>query len=255
MRRLAVALLIVVIGTSFFSALNLTLAQEPTEKVFKLPVFRWTHFRGTITEWGDEAVNGSVVVMAKTSRFSPILFRPWVTATAFWSNEPRPIVSDSKPEGEVTFTHYTARLVKLATLERNEETVDLNITGVWNVKKVSITSEFDENGVLLKTVREVTRIVTKGEGQLLITEDWKEFDVEIEGTDNVKGVQTSMRTTTRMMSPFSFGGGFVPTLKDLFHIARCFRAMPGFGNYDPELDYNDDSKIDLTDLTTVAANM
>lgn len=255
MRRLAVALLIVVIGTSFFSALSLTLAQEPTEKLFKSPAIRWTHFRGTVREWGDEAVNGSVVVMAKISRFSPIVFRPWVTATVFWSNEPRPIFSDSKPEGEVTFTHYTAKLVKLTTLEGKEETVDLNITGVWNVKKVNITSEFDENGVLLKTVREVTRIVTKGQGQLLITENWKEFDVEIEGIDNVKGIQISMRTTTRMISPFSFGGGFVPTLKDLFHIARCFRAMPGFGNYDPELDYNEDSKIDLTDLTTVAANM
>jgi hypothetical protein len=255
MRRLAVALLIVVLGTSFFSALSLTLAQEPTEKVFKPPVIRWTHFRGTITEWGDEAANGSVVVMAKTSRFSTIVFRPWVTATAFWSNESRPIVSDSKPEGEATFTHYTARLVKLATLEGEDETVDINITGVWNVKKVSITSEFDENGALLKTVREVTRIVTKGEGQLLITEDWKEFDVEIEGIDKVKGIQISMRTTTRKPHPFSFGGGFVPTLKDLFHIAQRFRAMPGFGNYDPELDYNEDSKIDLTDLTTVAANM
>ena len=64
-----------------------------------------------------------------------------------------------------------------------------------------------------------------------------------------------MMTTTRMIHPFSFEGGFTPTLKDLFYIMRCFRAMPGFGNYDPELDYNEDSKIDLADLTTVAANM
>lgn len=255
MRRLAIALLIVVIGTSFFSTLSLTLAQEPIEPVLKLPDIRWMYFRGEVTEWGDEVANGSVVVTAKTSKFSRILFRPWVTTTVFWSTESRPIISDVKPEGQVNFTHYTARLVRLNELIGKQETSDLNVTGTWNVKKVKITSEFDENGVLLKNVHEVTQVVTRAEGQLLITEDWKEFDVEIEGIDTLKGIQISMRTTTRTMHPFSFGGGFIPTLKDLFHIARCFRAMPGFGNYDPELDCNEDSKIDLTDLTTVAANM
>lgn len=254
MRRPIVAILIIAIGISFFSALSLTLVKEPTALALKPPVTRWMYFRGTVTEWGDEAANGSVVVKARTSKFFSIVFRPWVTATVFWSDEPRPIVSDSKPEGETAFTHYTARLVKVTTLKEKEENADLNITGLWNVRKVKITTEF-KDGVLLKTVREVTPIVTRAEGQLYITEDWKEFDVEIEGVDNVKGIEISMMTTTRMIHPFSFGGSFTPTLKDLSSIVSCFRAMPGFGNYDPELDYNEDSKIDLADLTTVAANM
>lgn len=36
-------------------------------------------------------------------------------------------------------------------------------------------------------------------------------------------------------------------------LIRGFRAIPGFSNYNPDLDCNKDSKIDLADLTTVAS--
>ncbi len=256
MRRLTVALLIVVLGTSFFGAsTSQTLAQAPKKPTPPLPVTRWMHFRGAITQWGDETFHGSVTVKTRTLNVPLPIFKPWVTARAFWSNEPRPIASNPIPVGITTFTHYKARLVRLIALRGKQEAMNLNITGIWNVNKFKITSEFDEKGVLLKSMLEVTPIVTGARGQLHITEGWKEFDLEIEGIDTVKGIEISMITTTRMMHPFSFEGASLPTLKDLFQIMRHFRAMPGFGNYDPELDYNGDSKIDIADLTTVAANM
>jgi hypothetical protein len=172
-----------------------------------------------------------------------------------WSNEPRPIASTAKPVGQVTFTHYNAKLVRVIAVRMRQENINLNITGIWIVNKVKINSEFDENSVLIKTVREVTPIVTKAKGQLLITEGWRKFDIEIEGVDAIKGIGITQMITTRMINPFSYEGASTATLKDLFQVVRCFRAMPGFGNYNPELDYNMDSKIDLSDLTTVAANL
>ena len=42
---------------------------------------------------------------------------------------------------------------------------------------------------------------------------------------------------------------------DLMQVLGSFRSIPGLPKYNPDLDYNKDSKIDLADLTTVAANM
>jgi hypothetical protein len=257
MRKLIVALLIAVLGASCFGALiGQTFAQESTEPTTPPPlIIRWMRFRGAITQWGNDPYPGSVTVNAKTANVPPAIFRPWVAVNAIWSNEPRPIASTTKPVGQVTYTHYTARLVWLIAIRGRQDTMNLNVTGIWNVNEVKITSEFDEDGVLIKTTREVTPIVTRAKGQLHVTEGWKKFDIEIEGTDTLKGIAIGMTTTTRMINPFSYEGGLRATLNDLYQVLRCFRAMPGFGNYNPELDYNSDSKIDLADLTTVAANM
>jgi hypothetical protein len=64
-----------------------------------------------------------------------------------------------------------------------------------------------------------------------------------------------MRTTTNRINPFSFGVGPTATRSDLMQVLGSFRSMPGLPNYNPDLDCNKDSKIDLADLTTVAANM
>ena len=64
-----------------------------------------------------------------------------------------------------------------------------------------------------------------------------------------------MITTTNPMNPFSFSSGPQAKLGDLMQIMGSFRAIAGLGNYNPDLDCNKDSKIDLADLTTVAANM
>lgn len=34
-----------------------------------------------------------------------------------------------------------------------------------------------------------------------------------------------------------------------------YGEMPGWGNYDPKMDLSGDLKIDIADLSTVAANM
>jgi hypothetical protein len=127
--------------------------------------------------------------------------------------------------------------------------------GLWNIDKVKITTKFNLNGAPINTVREITPIVTQAKGQLLITPDWKKFTIVVDGADTLQGIEISMTTTTNPMNQFSFGAGPRANIGDLMQVMGGFRAIPGFSNYNPDLDCNKDSKIDLADLTTVAANM
>jgi hypothetical protein len=256
MRKAIAVILLLVLGISSFGAvINLASAQESTEPVDPTIRVRWIRFRGGVKEWGEEAYHGSLIMNAETVRVPTVWRTQWASVRAVWSNERRPFASETSPVGNFTYTHYTARLRRLTNLKVNSGDLNLNLTGIWDVKKVKITYEFDDDSVLIKTIREVTPIATRARGQLHIMDRWKKFDIQIEGIDTLKGVGLETIITRARINAFSFEAGANANLQDLIQITRCFRAMPGFGNYVPELDYNLDSKIDLADLTTVAANM
>jgi hypothetical protein len=255
MRKIMVALLIVVLGSSCFGTLiGQALAQSSADSTTPPPLtVRWMRYRGAITQWGSEASKGSLVVNAKTANVPPEFFKPWVTVEAFWSNEP-PFPATKPTGGQYVFTHYHARLVMLISIRKQADMI-VNVTGLWNVQKIVTTTDFDQNGVPIKTVNEVTPLATQTMGQLHITTDWKNFDITVNGVDPLQGIEISMMTTTNTMNPFSFEGAPKPTLPDLMRVVGCFRTVPGFAKFNPELDYNGNSKIDIADLTTVAANM
>ena len=256
MRKTIAVLLLLILGISSLCAtMSMVSAQESTEPVNPIIRIRWLRFRARVNAYGDAPYHGSLVMNAKTVSVPTVWQRQWASVRAVWSNEQRPFASETKPVGEFTYTHYAANLLRLVSLKLSREEVKLNLEGVWNVNEVKITYQFDAEGVLLKSVREVTPIVTRAKGQLQILDDWKEFKLEIEDVPVLKGVGFTMITTRAMINPFSYQAGATTTLQDLTQIARVFRAMPGFGNYIPELDYNMNSKIDTADLTTVAANM
>ncbi|MCW3996766.1 MAG: hypothetical protein NWE98_11550 [Candidatus Bathyarchaeota archaeon] len=259
MRKTSVTLLVTILAASCFATLiGQTFAQsiDPPKSPMPSPplTIRWMRYQGAITQWGSDPYRGSITVNAKTANAPPAVFKPWVTVGAFWSNQPH--LPGSKPtgQGQYTFTCYDARLVRLTSIRKQEDMI-VNITGLWNVNKVKVTTLFDQSGAPVNTVREVTPIVTQAAGQLHITTDWKKFTVEIEGVNALEGVEISMMTTTNIINPFSYSGAPQANVNDLEHVMGCFRAIAGLGNFNPELDYNKNSKIDLGDLTTVAANM
>jgi hypothetical protein len=259
MRKISVALLVMILGASCFATVIAQVLAQTSIGPAASPVLppplivRSMRYRGAITTWGSEPYKGTITVNAKTANVPPPLFKPWVTVDAFWSNEP-PFPSAKPVGGQYSFTHYEARLIKLAEIRKQTDSI-VNVTGIWNVNKVKITTTFDQNGAPISTIREVTQIASQKKGQLLIPVGWKSFVIKINGIEALSGVEISMFTVTGVMSPFSYQGGPSPNLADLRQIVGCFRAVPGFANYNPELDYNKDSKIDIADLTTVAANM
>ena len=257
MRKISVAILITLLAASSFAAVmaqTLPQTRSETNASTNPPplIIRWMRYQGAITHWNGEAYRGSMTVNAKTANFPAPNFRPWVTVDAFWSNQP-PFPSTKPIGGQFTFTHYNAKLVRLLSIQRQTDLI-VNIEGIWNINKVKITAEFNQNGEPINTVREVTPIVTQAKGQLGITTDWKHFTITIDD-NTLEGIQISMKTTTNMINPFSFGVGPTATRSDLMQVLGSFRSIPGLPKYNPDLDYNKDSKIDLADLTTVAANM
>ncbi|MCW4028089.1 MAG: hypothetical protein NWE92_00370 [Candidatus Bathyarchaeota archaeon] len=255
MRKMLATIIITILAASCFSTLISQALAQNTETSTPPPlIVRWMRYHGAVTQWGTDNYRGSITVNAKTANVPPPVFKPWVTVDATWSNQPPFPATKPTGEGQYSFVSYNARLVMLLSIRRQDDAI-VNVTGLWNIKKVEITTEFNQNGAPINTVREVTPIVTRANGQLCITPDWKQFTLTIDGVDVLQGVETSMTTSTNQISPFSFTASPHPTLADLMHVFGCFRSFPGLGNYNPELDYNNDAKIDLADLTTVAANM
>jgi len=259
MRKISVTLLITLLAASCFSILigqAIAQSSDSTNPLTTPPplTIRWMRYQGVVTAWGSESYKGSITVNAKTANAPLSVFKPWVTVNAFWSNQPP--FPETKPtgEGQYSLTNYNARLVMLLSIRKQDDFI-VNVTGLWNINKVKITTEFDQNGAPINTIKEITPIAVQATGQLLITSDWKQFTLKVDGVDALKGVQISMVTSTNPMSPFSNSAGLAPNLGDLKNIMGCFRAIPGFSNYNPDLDYNHNSQIDLSDLTTVAANM
>jgi len=263
MKKITGSILITILAVSCLSTLIVpTIAQttEPQEETQPTPpplVVRWMRFRGAVTNWGDEQYHGTVVVNARTANAPISVFKPWASVKAAWSNEERPIASPTKPVGEVTYTHYIANLVVFQGIKGKlaDPAYNLQVIGLWNVNKVVITSEFDQDGKLVKLTREITPIAKLAKGELHISDDWKKFDIQITDLEPIEGKGIGMFTTTNKINPFSFNESPKPTLADLKQIVKSYRAIPGFGNFQHELDYNSNSKIDLSDLTTVAANM
>lgn len=98
------------------------------------------------------------------------MFFPWVTVNAFWSNQPPFPATKPTGPGEYTFTSYNAQLVQLIWICKQDDYI-VNVTGLWNIENVVITTQFDQNGAPCNTTRQVAPIVTQAAGQLLITPD------------------------------------------------------------------------------------
>jgi hypothetical protein len=259
MRKISVALLITILAASCFTVLiSQAVAQStaPTNPSITPPplIIRWMRYHGGIAQWGNDQYQGSITVNAKTANIPRSLFKPWVTVEAFWSNQAPFPATKPAGQGEYSFTGYNARLVALQSIRKQNDFI-VNVTGLWNIKEIKTTIQFNQNGVPIETLRELTPILTQAKGQLLITSDWKSFTISIEGADTLQGAEISMMTTTNPMNPFSFSAGPQANFRDLMQVMGGFRAVPGLANYNPDLDCNKDSKIDLADLTTVAANM
>ena len=259
MSKISVALLITLLTASCFTLLASQAVAQSTDtrnpSITPPPlIIRWMRYHGSITQWGSDSYRGSITVNARTANVPPALFKPWVSVDASWSNQ-SPFPS-TKPtgQGQYSFINYNAKLVTLLSIRKQDDFI-VNVTGLWNINKVKITTQFSQNGAPINTIREIAPIVTQAKGQLLITPDWKKFTIVVDGADTLQGVEISMTTTTNPMNPFSFGAGPRANIGDLMQVMGGFRAIPGFSNYNPDLDCNKDLKIDLADLTTVAANM
>jgi len=214
----------------------------------------WIRMRGFITQWGPTPVFGWVGTHVKMINDNGT-YHEWATVHATWSYD-KPRLNCTKPVAEnFTLTYYTARLVNSSEIELNYTDYDLYISGLWNVKNITLTVLVDENGTLISFTRTITPVVTEAPGELRVFLNWHAFELDITGIDLLKGFVVRHAIAYMEIKLCDTDGDGKVDLWDLVRVAKRYRTVPGLFNYDPNMDFNFDDKIDMGDLTTLAANM
>jgi hypothetical protein len=220
----------------------------------------WVRINGVITQWGETDVNGFLTTQARTAVFDTSDTRQLASASAIWTtNTSRPI-SAVRAKENFTYTFYAARLTNASVSKLSYGDSNYFINGTWNVYKVTsnVTIKTNSNDDITNIHRESDTDVAKAYGELSVTDNWTKFTLEIEGYDTLTGSVTRTRTGPMQFNPFKITDDIasdVVSKTDVVTVAKNYRAMPGWGNYDQNMDFNGNYKIDIADLATVAANV
>ncbi len=259
---LAYAVIAIVLVSSLSLAVN-SVAAAPNiqlDRSTNRPVQKtWVRLNGVINYWGDAEVNGLLQTRARTTLLATDNTRQLTSATAVWTtNNSRPINS-VKAKENFTYAFYSARLNNASVSEFSIDDSDYFLNGTWNLYTVNsvITVITDENNTIVSVHRESDTQVTQAYGELNVTDNWTNFTLTIDGIEPLTG--SIFRSMTRQVefNPFKIleDSSTKVTRADLSQMVTYFHAMPGWGNYDAQMDFNGNFKIDIADLSTVAANM
>ena len=270
-KTLAVALLAIIVVSSLSFAVVSASAMGPASRGWgwdvgswkrrgvMIPFQRsWIRLNGIVETWGSQEVNGSLSVNARTVGFNEEV-RQAAFATAIWSN-----ITNFRQKGNFSYSFYVARLVGANVSALNFDDVDFFLNGTWNVFNVTISQTLIKSGDLesgytidRQTKTDVDPIATKAYGELNVTDNWTKFVLKIDGVDELNGVVARARMNQMVFNKFKVNEDETDKVSrvDLTVLARIYGARPGWGSYDSNMDFNGNYKIDISDLTTVAANV
>ena len=218
----------------------------------------WVRLNGIAETWGIENVNGSLSVNARTVS-SEEESRGAARVTAIWSN-----TTNFREKGNFSYSFYAARLVEANVSLIDFEETDFFLNGTWNVVNVTITQTIIKTGdsesgytVDRQTKTDVDPIAIGEYGELKVNDNWQNFVLSIEGTDELNGAIRRTRMTQMMFNQFKLSEDDTEkvTRVDLKLLAKNLGTRPGWGSYDGDMDFNCNYKIDIADLSTVAANV
>jgi hypothetical protein len=204
-----------------------------------VPVFGWIGARGGIVD-----VNGTT--------------HEWAMVHAIWSPEIVRINPIADPTENFTFSFYTARLIKMTDMNINLTENSFFVTGYWNV--LNITTTFNITAApRIRFTRTIEAVVTNATGELMVPSNASEpmsFSLAITGVGELDGKCLMKILSVGEIRMFSVTGDDSKVgLKDLVHVARLYGTTPGMRGYDLNADVDGDGKIDIFDLTTIAANI
>ena len=218
----------------------------------------WVRLNGIVETWGTQEVNGSLSVNARTIN-SDEHVRQAAFATAIWSN-----TTNTKANGNFSYSFYAAKLVQANISQADFEENDYFLNGTWNVFNVTITQTLIKTGDLQSgytgdrhTETYTKKLATNASGALNVTDGTTTFLLSIEGIEDLTGVVGRARMAQMTFNQFKVNEDDTETVTrvDLKTLARNLGARPGWGAYDSNMDFNCNYKIDIADLSTVAANV
>lgn len=204
-----------------------------------VPVFGWIGASGGIVD-----INGTT--------------HEWAMAHAIWSPEIARIHPTASPTENFTFSFFAATLTKVADMGINLTDNSFFVSGYWNVLNVTTTFSISDAAKIGFT-RTTQSVVTNATGDLVVPGNSSEamsFRLAITGVGELTGPCNLLKLSVVEIKMFSVTGDDSKVgLKDLVHVARLYGTTAGMLNFDFNADVNGDGKIDIFDLTTIAANI
>jgi len=223
----------------------------------------WVRVDGVITKWGSVDAKGFLDAQARTALFNVSDSRQFAQAKAMWTtNTSRPL-NTVRDKQNFTLTFYAARLMNASVSQLSYANGNFFLNGTWNVYNVTTQTTIitDSDNEITNVHRVSDTTVAKVYGELNVTDNWTKFTLSLTGYDKLSGKVIRSMTRQMQFNPFKVSDdqtsstSNMVTKTDLVTVARNFRAMPGWGNYDQKMDFNCNYKIDIADLSTVASNV
>ncbi len=273
MKKTLAIILVAIIAVSAFSAVAVVSAR-PFMNWKNVPhgnAYGWwnrhsqqtstVRFNADIEQWGTTEVNGSLHAQTRTLVINDTDMRQSASVTAMWTtNNTRPI-NALRAKENFTYIYNTARLVELNVTALDVDGNDLFLNGTWTVYEITSTfniyTDADGNITGFHRSQDGVVLASQAYGELIVTGTWESFTLDIDGVDTLTGSILNQRIISRLCNPFKINidNGDILTNADIAGIANAYGAMPGWGNYNQNMDYNFDYKIDICDLTTATANI
>ena len=222
----------------------------------------WVRINGVITNWGTTEARGQLHTQAKTSLLQSSDSRQLASATAIWTTNITRAIQTFKTKENFTYVFYTARLLNasVSTLNTGSPATNYFINGTWNIATVNstVTIITNVNGEITRVIRNQDSSIKKAYGELNVTDNWSKFTLKITGLDPLTGLVYRSMTRQIQFNPFIMTDDFtgnVVTRFDIKTVGKCYGASPGWGSYDTKMDFNNNYRVDIADISTVAANL
>jgi hypothetical protein len=224
----------------------------------------WIRLKGPVNEWGGEDVTGLLQVTARSAALQSSETRELTSASAIWTKDTIRPIDAIKAKESFTYTFYSARLLRdTAPMVTNSENT-YTIVGSWNVATVtcSVTITTNTDGDITNVQRKSeTNVDPKVEGTLVVI-GMSEFTLTLADKPALTGSVNRYVTRQMQFNPFKITddtiGNVVSntvTREDIKAVTKCYGAMPGWGSYDTRMDFNNNYRVDIADISTIAANM
>ena len=218
----------------------------------------WIRLKGVVTQWGTTDVRGTLQTQARVATRQVSGVNELTSATAIWTTNLTREISAVKSISNFTYVYYVARLPNASIASATVDSATAySLSGTWNLANVTstITILTDDSGAITKIHRDQDIITSKASGKLTVTGNT--FTLNIEGINPLTG--SVFRTITRSWyNPFKMTDDSTTstvTRNDVRAIAQNYGAMPGWGNFDSNMDFNNNYRVDIADISSVARNI
>jgi hypothetical protein len=262
-KTLAFAIAAIILLSTLGLALDLAAAsQTKASGVVNRPLQKsWIRINGIIEEWGTTEVRGTLQTQTRTSLLQSEDTRKSAGATAIWTTNITRAIQAIRAKENFTYVFYTARLLNgsVTTLSASSPDTDYVISGTWNLTTVTSTTTVITNaeGEITKVLRNQEISPSKAYGELTVTDNWSKFTLAIDGIDPLTGsvFRSMMRSWFNPFKITDDSTSSTITKSDIGEVGKCYGAMPGWGSYDTRMDFNNNYRIDIADISTVAAKI